>query len=205
MATSSRTTGKQPENNRPVHQCPEYSPGKLEVLDQLRLLHKHYYDVISTSEEASDCIKSMRVRGAPTIEIVASFAHAVELHSGSCAATKPEETVKHIDSCLDLLKESRPTAVDLSNAINLLKTTVRQAQISNAWLQAQHNARPDNKISVLTHCNIGAVIIGTDRVIRNGDTANKIGTYSFAVLARFHGIKFVVAPTTSIDLDTETR
>lgn len=51
--------------------------------------------------------------------------------------------------------------------------------------------------------NISAVIVGADRVARNGDTANKIGTYGLAVLARAHGIKFVVAaPTTSIDLET---
>lgn len=51
--------------------------------------------------------------------------------------------------------------------------------------------------------NIVAVIVGADRVARNGDTANKIGTYSLAVLARYHGVKFVVAaPTTSIDLNT---
>lgn len=55
------------------------------------------------------------------------------------------------------------------------------------------------------HMNISAVIVGADRVVRNGDTANKIGTYSLAVLARFHGIKFIVAaPTTSIDLQTES-
>lgn len=53
--------------------------------------------------------------------------------------------------------------------------------------------------------NISAVIVGADRVVRNGDTANKIGTYALAVLARHHGIKFVVAaPTTSIDLVTRT-
>jgi methylthioribose-1-phosphate isomerase len=53
--------------------------------------------------------------------------------------------------------------------------------------------------------NISAVIVGADRVARNGDTANKIGTYSLAVLAKYHGIKFVVAaPTTSIDLETPT-
>jgi len=51
--------------------------------------------------------------------------------------------------------------------------------------------------------NIAAVVVGADRVARNGDTANKIGTYSLAVLARAHGVKFVVAaPTTSIDLNT---
>ena len=52
--------------------------------------------------------------------------------------------------------------------------------------------------------NISAVIVGADRVARNGDTANKIGTYSLAVLAKEHGIKFIVAaPTTSIDIETE--
>lgn len=51
--------------------------------------------------------------------------------------------------------------------------------------------------------NISAVIVGADRAARNGDTANKIGTYGLAVLARAHGIKFIVAaPTTSIDLET---
>jgi methylthioribose-1-phosphate isomerase len=44
------------------------------------------------------------------------------------------------------------------------------------------------------------VIVGADRIASNGDTANKIGTYSLAVLAKYHGVKvMVVAPTTTID------
>jgi len=44
------------------------------------------------------------------------------------------------------------------------------------------------------------VIVGADRIAANGDTANKIGTYSLAVAARFNGLKFmVVAPTSTID------
>ena len=51
--------------------------------------------------------------------------------------------------------------------------------------------------------NIAAVVVGADRVAANGDTANKIGTYALAVLARFHNIKFLVAaPRTTIDLGT---
>jgi len=231
-------------------------------------------------------------------------------------ATSPEDTIAYIDSRLDYLRESRPTAVDLFNAITLLKAAVRAARIEGlahpeakdailsayleaaeailskdlhnntsigafgaAWLEQQYGATPDKKLSVLTHCNtgslatsghgtalgiirtlhqrgllqhayctetrpynqgsrltsfelvyegipstlitdsmaaalfalhresmnIGAVIVGADRVVRNGDTANKIGTYQLAVLARYHGVKFVVAaPTTSIDLETET-
>lgn len=48
---------------------------------------------------------------------------------------------------------------------------------------------------------VNAVIVGADRVAANGDTANKIGTYSLALCAKHHGIPFLVAaPLTSIDL-----
>ncbi|WP_428313135.1 S-methyl-5-thioribose-1-phosphate isomerase [Hydrocarboniphaga sp.] len=51
-----------------------------------------------------------------------------------------------------------------------------------------------------TH-KIDWVIVGADRIAGNGDTANKIGTYSLAVAARRHGVKFmVVAPTGTFDL-----
>lgn len=46
------------------------------------------------------------------------------------------------------------------------------------------------------------VIAGADRIARNGDTANKIGTYTLAVLARYHGLPFyIAAPRSTIDLD----
>jgi methylthioribose-1-phosphate isomerase len=49
---------------------------------------------------------------------------------------------------------------------------------------------------------VDAIVVGCDRVAANGDVANKIGTYTLAVLARRHGIPFYVAgPTSSIDLD----
>jgi methylthioribose-1-phosphate isomerase len=48
---------------------------------------------------------------------------------------------------------------------------------------------------------VDAVIVGADRIAANGDTANKIGTYSLAVLAKHHGIPFyVAAPTSTVDL-----
>lgn len=57
--------------------------------------------------------------------------------------------------------------------------------------------------ALLSLKSIHAVIVGADRVARNGDTANKIGTYQLAIVARHHGVKFVVAaPTTSIDIRT---
>ncbi|RMG35792.1 MAG: S-methyl-5-thioribose-1-phosphate isomerase [Gammaproteobacteria bacterium] len=50
---------------------------------------------------------------------------------------------------------------------------------------------------------IGWIIVGSDRIAANGDVANKIGTFSLAVAARHHGVKFMVAaPTSTIDPDT---
>jgi methylthioribose-1-phosphate isomerase len=47
------------------------------------------------------------------------------------------------------------------------------------------------------------VIVGSDRIAANGDVANKIGTYSLAVNAKRHGVKFMVAaPTSTIDMET---
>ena len=52
---------------------------------------------------------------------------------------------------------------------------------------------------------IDAIIVGADRIVTNGDTANKIGTYALAVLAKAHGIPFYVsAPTTTLDLTKKT-
>lgn len=51
---------------------------------------------------------------------------------------------------------------------------------------------------------ISWVIVGSDRIAANGDVANKIGTYNLAVLARYHGVKFmVVAPTSTVDMNIE--
>ena len=53
----------------------------------------------------------------------------------------------------------------------------------------------------LRNGGIRAIFVGADRIAANGDTANKIGTYGLAVLARAHGIPFyVVAPRSTVDL-----
>ncbi len=55
--------------------------------------------------------------------------------------------------------------------------------------------------SVMKNGWVDAVIVGADRIAANGDTANKIGTYGLAVLAKEHGIPFyVAAPSSTIDL-----
>ncbi|KAJ3671601.1 hypothetical protein LUZ60_007680 [Juncus effusus] len=55
--------------------------------------------------------------------------------------------------------------------------------------------------SLMKSGSINAVIVGADRIASNGDTANKIGTYSLALSAKHHGVEFyVAAPVTSIDI-----
>ncbi|MCD4693328.1 MAG: S-methyl-5-thioribose-1-phosphate isomerase, partial [Calditrichales bacterium] len=63
----------------------------------------------------------------------------------------------------------------------------------------------DNMAAGLMQLNkIDAVIVGADRIAKNGDTANKIGTYSLAVLAHYHQIPFyVAAPLSTFDFSIE--
>ena len=59
--------------------------------------------------------------------------------------------------------------------------------------------------SLMARSEVDLVVTGADRIAANGDTANKIGTYSVAVAAAHHGIPlYVVAPTSTVDLDTAT-
>ena len=62
----------------------------------------------------------------------------------------------------------------------------------------------DNMVGALMRqARVNFVVVGADRIAANGDTANKIGTYGVAVLAREHGIPFyVAAPLSTIDLAT---
>jgi methylthioribose-1-phosphate isomerase len=58
--------------------------------------------------------------------------------------------------------------------------------------------------AIMREGDIDLVVVGADRIAANGDTANKIGTYSVAVLAKAHGIPFyVAAPWSTIDLSTK--
>jgi len=61
----------------------------------------------------------------------------------------------------------------------------------------------DNMVgSLMINSNISSVVVGADRIAANGDVANKIGTYSVAILAKHHNIPFyVAAPVSTIDFE----
>jgi methylthioribose-1-phosphate isomerase len=90
------------------------------------------------------------------------------------------------DETRPVLQGARLTAFELQQAgvdVTLICDNMAGHVMSKGWIQA--------------------VIVGTDRVAANGDVANKIGTYSVAVLAKAHNIPFYVAcPLSTIDLST---
>jgi methylthioribose-1-phosphate isomerase len=86
--------------------------------------------------------------------------------------------------------------------------------LQGARLTTWELARDDIPVSLLTdgmggalmaRGEVDAVVVGADRIAANGDVANKIGTYTLAVLAQAHGLPFyVAAPVSTLDLDTPT-
>jgi methylthioribose-1-phosphate isomerase len=92
----------------------------------------------------------------------------------------------YADETRPFLQGSRLTAWELMK--DGIPTTVISDNMAGAMMQQG---------------KIGAIVVGADRIAANGDVANKIGTYSLAVLAKEHDIPFyVAAPFSTIDLET---
>lgn len=102
-------------------------------------------------------------------------------------------------------------AVESGKQLNVFADETRpflQGSRLTAW-ELMKDGIPTTLISdnmaghMMAHGKIQAVIVGADRIAANGDTANKIGTYSVAILAKEHGIPFyVAAPFSTVDLET---
>ena len=101
-------------------------------------------------------------------------------------------------------------AVEQGKSIRVLAPETRPF-LQGSRLTAWELARDGIPVEVITdgmaghflsRGEVAAVVVGADRIAANGDTANKIGTYSLAVLAKENGVPFyVAAPTTTIDLE----
>jgi len=94
----------------------------------------------------------------------------------------------YVDETRPLLQGARLTVWELTQAG--IDTTLICDNMAGALLKAG---------------KINAVITGADRIAANGDTANKIGTFSLSVLARVHGVPFyIAAPSSTFDLGIKT-
>ncbi|KAI8325749.1 methylthioribose-1-phosphate isomerase-like protein [Martensiomyces pterosporus] len=97
----------------------------LTILNQLLLPHSSEYIAIRNSQDGHYAIASMQTRGAPAIAIVAALSLAAEVSQLEFASASA--AVQHIHKQLDYLSTSRPTAVNLFDAVTRLKRAVDDA------------------------------------------------------------------------------
>lgn len=274
----------------------EWKDDKVIILDQRRLPKEETYKTYEDYKGIADAIKTMVIRGAPAIGVAAAM--GVALGGMGIGVRTFEEFYERIHKIADRLAETRPTAVNLSWAVERMKATCllnkdlpldqlklrlkeEALAIYNEDIEANKNIGRNghellnNEDAVLTHCNAGSlatagygtalgviyaarsagknirvyadetrprlqgakltawelqkhgmdvtvitdnmagylmslgkinkIIVGADRIAANGDVANKIGTYSVAVLAKRHDLPFyVAAPLATVDLNIAT-
>jgi methylthioribose-1-phosphate isomerase len=109
----------------------------------------------------------------------------------------------------------------VGTALGVINFAHRQGNVTNVWVDETRPLLQGGRLtawelgelgvpyqlitdsmaaSLMVKGQVDAVWVGADRIAANGDVANKIGTYSLAVLAKFHGIPFyVAAPQTTLD------
>ena len=265
--------------------------GKVRIIDQTLLPSEYKIIEINDHIQMAEAIKRLAIRGAPAIGIAAAFGLVLGLRQNEDVSV--EKFYQKMNEIADLLNATRPTAVNLSWALNKMKTKAQQYQqlsiseiLRRMWQDAEeihtddiqrcinigkngNDIVPENA-NILTHCNAGGlatgglgtalgviitahqsgkkikvfadetrpllqgarltaweldqenveheictdntagflmqqgnvdmIVTGADRIAANGDSANKIGTYSLAVLAKHHNIPFyIAAPNSTID------
>ncbi|XVJ51910.1 MAG: S-methyl-5-thioribose-1-phosphate isomerase [Vampirovibrio sp.] len=267
------------------------------LLDQRELPNDVRFCSIKTAPEMARAITDMIVRGAPAIGIAAAYGVVLSIRNAIHDAGDEDLAIEYIQREIDVLRQSRPTAVNLMWALD------RMGQVLNRVLSEEHKSLVDalpileaearcihsedieanqaigrHGASLLplnarihTHCNAGAlatggfgtalgvvreafaqgrcsmvyadetrprqqgskltawelmqdgipvtvvtdgmsglmmknkmvdaVITGADRIAANGDSANKIGTYNLALVAKAHDVPFyIAAPSATFDL-----
>ncbi|HHE72031.1 MAG TPA: S-methyl-5-thioribose-1-phosphate isomerase [Chloroflexi bacterium] len=153
----------------------EWKGDHVRLLDQSLLPSEERYIDIRTSDAMADAIRTMKVRGAPAIGVAAAY--GVVLAALATGSVPVQQRVTAIESEIDRLAGTRPTAVNLFVALERMRTALHHApveRITNSLLieaQAIHDEeiRATMSISmygaslippgatVLTHCNAGAI------------------------------------------------
>ncbi|KZT62069.1 putative translation initiation factor [Calocera cornea HHB12733] len=118
------------------------SGDNIEIVDQLLLPHIVKWVPVETPDDAFDAIKSMKIRGAPAIASLAALSVARELSLALAASPQPEwlssasALSAHVSPVLDHLFTSRPTAVNLSQAIKRIRAVLALTK-AQGWTGAE--------------------------------------------------------------------
>jgi methylthioribose-1-phosphate isomerase len=104
----------------------KYDPAtrSLKLLDQRLLPHTTTFDEVSTVQDVHAAIREMRVRGAPAIAVTAALGVAVAANNNLANMTSVADAVKFLNDSLDFVASSRPTAVNLGNAVKQFKARI---------------------------------------------------------------------------------
>ena len=105
----------------------KYKRGELTVIDQLRLPSELVYLPVKTAEDAWQVIRTMQVRGAPLIAIVAALGLAVHVNSERESFPTVEVAKTFLLDKIEYLRTSRPTAVNLFVATDELRSIVENS------------------------------------------------------------------------------
>ena len=147
----------------------------------------------------SDDIEICRAIGCQGAPLIAEGARIMTHCNAGALATAGHGTA------LGVIRSARDAGKRISVIANETRPYLQGARLT-AWEMVQENIPvilvTDNMAGhLMQQGRVDVVVVGADRIAVNGDTANKIGTYTVAVLAARHGIPFyVAAPLSTIDI-----
>ena len=148
---------------------------------------------VHVREDLRACLQ-MGAHGAPRLPAGGILTHC---NTGALA------TSGH-GTALGVIRSAHHSGTQLHVYVDETRPLLQGSRLT-AW-ELMHDEIPCSLIAdnmagaIMARGEIQAAIVGADRIARNGDTANKIGTYTVAVLCKHHGVPFfVAAPWTTID------
>jgi len=155
----------------------EWKDGTVVAIDQTKLPNTTKFLSMKKCEELSLAIKEMKLRGAPLIGVAAAYGLALTAYHSK--AKERKELLKELEISADILRQSRPTAVNLFWAVNRVLNKAKEARgdvkalVEVVVKEAQKIAEEDVEINrqigehgskliddgdvILTHCNAGSL------------------------------------------------
>ncbi len=153
----------------------EWKDGKVITVDQTKLPGETSFLKMQDCSQVASAIKDMKIRGAPLIGVAAAYGLALSAHHSK--AREKRELIKEIEQSAEILRKTRPTAVNLFWAVNRVvkrahetrgsAKAVTRAVVDEAQRMADEDVQANRKIgghgakliddgdTVLTHCNAG--------------------------------------------------
>lgn len=167
-------------NNQAYRTIWEKDINTIQIIDQRFLPHQLVIEDLKTTEQFADAIREMHVRGAPLIGGTAAYGMYIAIKE----AVKSSDFNKHLNASIELLSNTRPTAVNLAFAIDKVRNAIKSVEridnkIKTALITArgivessvvfckkigEHgvdlieqiaNEKQGKTVNILTHCNAG--------------------------------------------------